>query len=95
MPFWKVDSDDPEALVTVAEFSRPADLMLARARLESAGLECFAADENMNRLAGMLHGGIMGPHGVRLQVRRADLEDALALLNSPADDISFPDDDRP
>lgn len=84
MPFWKPDSDDPDALVTVAEFSRPAELMLARARLQSAGIECFAADENTNRMIGPFHGALLGPHGTRLQVRRADLEDARALLDSPA-----------
>ena len=85
MRWWKSNPDDPDALVTVAEFARPAELMLARARLESAGIECFAADENTNRMIGPLHGALMGPHGVRLQVRRADLDDARALLDSPAD----------
>ena len=83
MPWWKPDSDDPDALVTVSEFARPAELLLARARLESAGIECFAADENINRIAGVLHGALMGPHGVRLQVRRKDLDDARALLAEP------------
>ena len=93
MTWWKPDADDPDALVTVAEFARPAELMLARARLESAGIDCFAADENTNRMIGPFHGALLGPHGIRLQVRRSDLNDALALLNAPAE--AEPPDDEP
>jgi hypothetical protein len=48
-----------------------------RARLESAEIECFAQDENMLRIGGW-HSHILG--GIKLQVREADAEDALAIL---------------
>lgn len=62
-------------LVTIATFHNEAEFLLARARLESAEIECFALNENMLRIAGWhMHGGI------KLQVREDDAEDALAIL---------------
>ena len=67
-------------LVTIAAF-HSEEFLLARARLESAENECFAQDENMLRIGGW-HSHILG--GIKLQVREADAEDALAILRDTA-----------
>lgn len=64
-------------LVTIAAFHSEPEFLLARTRLESAEIECFAQDENMLRIGGW-HSHILG--GIKLQVREADAEDALAIL---------------
>ena len=70
-----------ESLVTVAAFHNEPEFLLARARLESAGIECFTQDENMLRIAG-LHSHMLG--GIKLQVRESDASDALAILHETA-----------
>jgi hypothetical protein len=70
-----------EALITVATFHSQPEFLLARARLESADIECFAQDENMLRIGGW-HSHILG--GIKLQVRESDVQDALAILRHPA-----------
>lgn len=73
--------DNHESLITVATFYNEAEFLLARSRLESADIECFALDENMLRIAGF-HSHILG--GIKLQVRESDVKDALAILRSTA-----------
>jgi hypothetical protein len=70
-----------EALITVATFHSQPEFLLARARLESVDIECFAQDENMLRIGGW-HSHILG--GIKLQVRESDVQDALAILRHPA-----------
>lgn len=70
-----------ESLITIATFYNQPEFLLARARLESAGIECFAQDENMLRIAGW-HSHILG--GIKLQVRDCDAQDAIAILRHPA-----------
>ncbi len=70
-----------ETLVTVATFYTEADFLVARARLESADIECFCQDENMLRIAGW-HSHILG--GIKLQVRESEAQDALAILRHTA-----------
>jgi hypothetical protein len=41
-----------ENLVTIAVFHSQPEFLLARTRLESADIECFAYDENMLRIGG-------------------------------------------
>ena len=41
-----------ETLVTIAIFHSQPEFLLARTRLESADIECFAYDENMLRIGG-------------------------------------------
>jgi hypothetical protein len=41
-----------ENLVTIAVFHNQPEFLLARTRLESADIECFAYDENMLRIGG-------------------------------------------
>jgi|ERR1700724_947157 hypothetical protein len=70
-----------EDLVTVAVFHSQPEFLLARTRLESADIECFAYDENMLRIAGC-HSHILG--GIKLQVRESEAQDALAILRHTA-----------
>jgi hypothetical protein len=70
-----------ELLVTVATFYDEPEYLLARTRLESAGIECIALNENMLRIAGW-HSHILG--GIKLQVRESEARDALAILHETA-----------
>jgi len=70
-----------EPLVTIATFFSQSEFLLARARLESAEIECFAQDENMLRIGGW-HSHILG--GFKLQVRECDASDAAAILHDNA-----------
>ena len=70
-----------ENLVTVAVFHSQPEFLLARTRLESADIECFAYDENMLRIGGW-HSHILG--GIKLQVRESEAQDALAILHQTA-----------
>jgi hypothetical protein len=64
-------------LVTVRSFFNPSEAMLAKALLDSAGIECFLVDDNAARIIG---GNIPG---VRVQVSRVNAEAAKALLDQP------------
>ena len=70
-----------QQLITVATYHNKMEFLLARARLESADIECFALDENMLRIAAW-HSHVFG--GIKLQVREVDAEDALAILRHTA-----------
>jgi hypothetical protein len=67
-----------EDLVTIAVFHSQPEFLLARSRLESADIECFAYDENMLRIGGW-HSHILG--GIKLQVRQSEAGDAMAVLH--------------
>lgn len=71
----------PENLVTVAVFQSQTEFLLARTRLQSADIECFAYDENMLRIGGW-HTHMFG--GIRLQVRESEAQDARAILQHTA-----------
>jgi Putative prokaryotic signal transducing protein len=70
-----------EKLITVATFHNEMEFLLARSRLESADIECFAQDENMLRIAAW-HSHIFG--GIKLQVRESEAEAASAILRHTA-----------
>ena len=70
-----------EDLVTVAVFHTQPEFLLARTRLESADIECFAYDENMLRIGGW-HSHVLG--GIKLQVRQSEAQDALVILHQTA-----------
>ncbi|MCB0815532.1 MAG: DUF2007 domain-containing protein [Flavobacteriales bacterium] len=66
-----------DALVTVAAFTLPSDLVIARGRLESEGIECSLKDELTVQVHN-LYSNAVG--GVKLQVRVEDAGRARALL---------------
>ena len=70
-----------ESLATIATFVRLEEALVARGVLESAGVECFLADENMMRIAWPYQLAI---GGVRLQVLESDAGAASELLRSRA-----------
>jgi len=69
-----------EKLITVATFHNQPEFLLARSRLDSADIECFALDENMLRVGG----GHSHMGGIKLQVRESDAQDAIAILQHTA-----------
>lgn len=66
-----------ESLETVATFTFPWEAQLAKAALESEGIEATIADENLIRLYWAISNAI---GGVKVQVRADDLERARELL---------------
>ena len=67
-------------LVTVRQFRDLPEALLAKGSLESAGIECFLADENLVRLDWFISNFI---GGIKLNVRPADVENARKLLDEP------------
>ncbi len=88
---WRINHPEDEKLVTIATFHNYAEFLLARSRLESEGIECFSRNEHTARNAGDL-AGALGVQHIELQVREADAEDALAMLQS---EIEAEDGDKP
>jgi hypothetical protein len=67
-------------LVTVQTLGLPSEAMVAKAMLESAGIECFLADDHA---ASILGSNIAG---IRVQVNRIDADVAMVLLHQPTPD---------
>jgi Putative prokaryotic signal transducing protein len=89
---WRINNPDDERLVTIARFHSDAEFVLARMHLQSAGIECFGRNEHALRLTGHTH-GFFGMHGIELQVRESDAEDAVKILEteSPLEEDESPD----
>ena len=71
-----------ENWVTVASLENQQEYLLARARLEASGIECFSPNEHAARIAGPMTRS-WGGHAFLLQVHPEDLEDAKAVLDDP------------
>ncbi len=67
-------------LVTVRQFRDLPEALLAKGSLESAGIECFLADENLVRLDWFISNFI---GGIKLRVHPSDAANALKLLDEP------------
>ncbi len=67
-------------LVTIRKFRDLPEALLAKGSLESAGIECFLADENLVRLDWFISNFI---GGIKLNVRAADAGNAQKLLDEP------------
>jgi hypothetical protein len=67
-------------LVTIRQFRDLPEALLAKGSLESSGIECFLADENLVRLDWFISNFI---GGIKLNVRAADAENAQKLLDEP------------
>jgi hypothetical protein len=67
-------------LVTIRQFRDLPEALLAKGCLESAGIECFLADENLVRLDWFIS-NLIG--GIKINVRPADAENARKLLGGP------------
>lgn len=69
-------------LVLLRRFRDIPEALLAKGRLESCGVECFLADENMVRMDWFIS-NLLG--GVKLLVQPEDFTRASRILNEPAD----------
>jgi hypothetical protein len=69
-----------QELATVRQFRDLPEALLAKGCLESAGIECFLADENLVRLDWFISNFI---GGIKLNVRAADVENARTILDEP------------
>jgi len=69
-----------DALVTLAHFRDIPEALLAKGKIESAGIPCVLADGNLVRMDWLLSNAI---GGLRLQVHRQDADSARALLEEP------------
>ncbi len=67
-------------MVTVRQFRDLPEALLAQGKLDSAGIESFLVDANMIRMNWFLSNSL---GGVRLQVKKDDVEEALTLLSEP------------
>jgi hypothetical protein len=67
-------------LVTIRQFRDLPEALLAKGSLESAGMECFLADENLVRLDWFISNFI---GGIKLNVHPADAANAQKLLDEP------------
>jgi hypothetical protein len=73
-------------LVTVASFRDLHEALLAKGSLDSAGITCFLANENIVRLD-WLYANAVG--GIKLRVPRAQVKEALEVLNSGIPAVFF------
>jgi hypothetical protein len=67
-------------LVTIRQFRDLPEALLAKGSLESAGIECFLADDNLVRLDWFISNFI---GGIKLNVRAADAVNARQILDEP------------
>ncbi|MGB8581895.1 MAG: DUF2007 domain-containing protein [Candidatus Sulfotelmatobacter sp.] len=67
-------------LVTIRQFRDLPEALLAKGSLESMGIECFLADENLVRLDWFISNFI---GGIKLKVRVPDAANAQKLLDEP------------
>jgi hypothetical protein len=64
-------------LIIVGTFELPSEMYVIRSRLESAGIHCFVQDELTVQVHNFYSNAI---GGVKLQIRKADLEKAMPHL---------------
>jgi len=81
----QTDSVEEPELMTIRKFRDLPEAILAKGLLESAGIECYLADDNIVRLDWFLSNAI---GNMRLQVKPADAETAIEILDQPPTDIS-------
>jgi hypothetical protein len=70
----------PADLITIERFRDLPEALLAKGKLESAGIDCFLADTELVRTDWLLS-NLIG--NMRLQVRAEDAEEAVSLLHEP------------
>ena len=75
-------TDEPEfrELVTIRQFTGLPDALLAKGSIESAGIECFLADDHYVRMDWFISNFI---GGIKLRVKPEDVSDANEILAQP------------
>ena len=76
----RCDFKMPTELITLQQFRDVPEALLAKGKLESAGIACVLADGNLVRMDWLLSNAV---GGIRLQVHQQDAESARALLDEP------------
>jgi len=77
----QVEAVEKRNLVLLRRFRDLPEALLAKGMLESAGISCFLADDNMVRLDWFLS-NLLG--GAKLMVEAEDFSEASRVLNEPA-----------
>lgn len=72
---------DTRSLVVLRRFRDIPEALLAKGKLDTYGIECFLADENMVRMDWLIS-NLLG--GVKLLVEPSDFTRASRILNEPA-----------
>ncbi len=74
-------------LVTIRQFRDLPEALLAKGFIESAGIECFLADENIVRMDWFISNFV---GGIKLQVKPEDVDATLEVLDQPIpEEFSF------
>lgn len=77
----QIEAVEKRNLVLLRRFRDLPEALLAKGMLESAGISCFLADENMVRLDWFIS-NLLG--GAKLMVDAEDFAEASRVLNEPA-----------
>jgi hypothetical protein len=76
-----------QKLVIIRQFRDLPEALLAKGFIESAGIECFLADENIVRMDWFISNFV---GGIKLQVKAEDVPAALEVLDQPIpEEFSF------
>lgn len=75
-----IDSPELRKLVTIHKFRDLPEALLAKGSLDSAGIQCFLADENMVRMDWFIS-NLLG--GIKLLVAPEDVSAAREMLSQP------------
>ncbi len=78
--------DSVPTLVTIAQYRDLPEALLAKGTLESTGISCYLANENIVRLDWLLANSV---GGIRLQVRHEDAGLATEVLRSGIPAVFF------
>jgi hypothetical protein len=79
-PASAIDVVEPREVVTIRKFRDLPEALLAKGSLDSAGIECWLADDNLIRLDWFIS-NLLG--GIKLQVKNEDAEAAKEILDQP------------
>jgi len=75
-----MDVVESQEVVTLRQFRDMPEALLAKGSLDSSGIECWLADDNMVRLD-WFYSNLLG--GIKLQVKQEDAEIANEVLDQP------------
>ena len=87
MPMPEEEEQRFRKLITIRQFRDLPEALLAKGFIESAGIECFLADENIVRMDWFISNFV---GGIKLQVKPDEVDAALEVLNQPIpEEFSF------
>lgn len=80
------DEIEYRPLVTIGTFRDLPEALLAKGRLEAAGIESFTGNENIVRMDWFWSNAV---GGIKLKVKLEDAESALEILQQPTQDFEL------